>query len=72
MKRMIVGGLGVLLTASMIGVMGCDGGGIEPGMPKADAIPADALEKTKAMADMTKSPKAGPPPTTTAPAEEKK
>jgi hypothetical protein len=66
MKRIVMSGLGVLLLTAVVGVMGCDGGGIEPGMPKDTGGGVDVGK----MADMTKSPKTPPatPPATGAPA----
>jgi len=59
MKRIVVSGLGVFLIAVVVGVMGCDGGGVEPGIP-ADTKPGVPLEDMNKMANMGTSPK-GPP-----------
>jgi hypothetical protein len=72
MKRIVVRALGALLVAGSVGVMGCDSGGIDPGMPK-DTTPAIPPEKMKEMADMSKGPKqpTTPPGDKAAPAPEK-
>ena len=34
MKRSVVSAFGALLVAVSVGVIGCEGGGVDPGMPK--------------------------------------
>jgi hypothetical protein len=56
MKRFVSSALGVFLVAGVIGLMGCEGGGIEPGQGDpnaANAIPAADVNK---MADMSNTP----------------
>jgi len=79
MKRIVVSALGVLLIAVFVGVMGCESGGVDTGIPK-DTTPGVPIDKMKEMADMSKGPKApntpaggaapsGPMATPSAPAE---
>jgi len=39
MKRNFGKGIGVLLFGAVLGLTGCDGGGIEPGIPDASKLP---------------------------------
>jgi hypothetical protein len=57
MKRIVISGFGALLIAAFVGVIGCDSGGIEPGIPK-DNNSAPPLDTSKVMSDMKAAPKA--------------
>jgi hypothetical protein len=49
MKRIVPCALGAFVVASLLGVFGCDSGGVETGVPanadKAQGVPADQLPK---------------------------
>ena len=59
MKRSVVSAFGTLLVAVSVGVIGCEGGGVDPGMPK-DTTPGVPLDKMKDMANMANSPNKPP------------
>jgi hypothetical protein len=71
MKRFLLSALSVFLVAAMIGLTGCEGGGIEPGLPEAGqkGVPLSDIP-----ADVSKGPKEGvkkPEADAAAPAPEK-
>jgi len=52
MKRTVVSALSVFLVAALLGLTGCEGGGVDTGMPDAATKPDVPLD---GKADMTKS-----------------
>jgi hypothetical protein len=56
MKRIAQSGLGVFLASAVLGLTGCDSGGIDPGMPK-DQTPAVSPTDMSKMANMQSMPK---------------
>jgi hypothetical protein len=60
MKRIWMSALSVLLVAGVIGLTGCDGGGVDQGMPDPNAAPSVPPTQLKDMADMSKG-KTPPP-----------
>jgi hypothetical protein len=51
MKRTVVSALSVFLVAALLGLTGCEGGGVETGMPDAAAKPDIPLDGKANMAD---------------------
>jgi hypothetical protein len=62
MKRFVSSALGVFLVAGMIGLMGCEGGGIEPGQGDPNAPNAVSAVDLNKMADMSNTPPPGTKP----------
>jgi len=52
MKRLLLSTLGLFLVAALIGLTGCEGGGIEPGMADTKQAPDIPLDKMKSMANI--------------------
>jgi hypothetical protein len=50
MKRAVVSALSVFLVAALLGLTGCEGGGVETGMPDAAAKPDIPLDGKANMA----------------------
>ena len=50
MKRIVVSALSVFLFAALLGLTGCEGGGVEQGMPDAAAKPDIPLDGKANMA----------------------
>ena len=52
MKRIVMSALSVFFVAALIGLTGCEGGGVETGMPDAATKPDISIDKMKDMANM--------------------
>jgi hypothetical protein len=73
MKQLLLTGLGVLATAGLIGIAGCDGGGDTVGMPKDTAQGVSQADMNKVLEQgkiiAPGQTKAAPPPGAPAPSQ---